>query len=695
MQNLVEKILFFLCLSSSCIYAQNNINYPYTKSDCLTKEYIDTTLFDCFDWLKDLNNEEVLDWVKKQNVITNKYINNKTDKFSNETYIKILGFVESGYTFQKDNLEFRMKYTDENTSPSLFLVDKKDNEKIIVNPVNISFKDKISITNFSVSADRNYLAFSFNRNGSDWNEIKIKPLNKKKFLDDHLLGITFSSIEWKGDGFFYIKSEQNSYLSNYSNFKLYYHKLGTEQTQDSLYFFNKHNVFGTIQCYVTPSEDFLIIKEKNYKTNLYNFYYINYNEPYPLLKTLFKDIEYDLEIIGSNDSSLIAFTFHESNSGILVKIDPNNPYKWEKIVNEINDAILMNTVLLKDTILCHYTYNTTEIVVAYDYTGKPLHKIELFKNMYADGFNAELGDEKTLFKIYNPVTPSISYAINNKTLQVESLDTVNVIYDYDRLKFEKKIVKTDDDVEIIIDMYYSDSLQNHQKPLIIYAYGGFGISTRPNFNPAIVKFIMNGGIYVVAHIRGGGYKGKEWHKEGAGINKINSINDIIKVSEFLIDSNYTNDNLLALRGGSHGGLVVAAAAIKRPDLFKAVIPEMGVYDMLDFENYTVGNLHRYEFGSVNNKVEFNNLLSYSPYQNIKEGVNYPNMLIFTAINDERVPPFQSFKFAAALQNNPGQENLILLRTLKKAGHYGSDSYNGIVSDEAEIFSFLKKLLVDK
>jgi prolyl oligopeptidase len=232
-------------------------------------------------------------------------------------------------------------------------------------------------------------------------------------------------------------------------------------------------------------------------------------------------------------------------------------------------------------------------------------------------------------------------------------------------------------------------------PTIIKAYGGFGIVSKPVFNPGIVHFVMDGGVFVFAKIRGGGEKGADWAQSGRGEQKINSIHDFIDVAEFLIDQKYTNPEKLAATGSSNGGLVVASAAIQRPDLFKAVVPVVAPLDMLRFEDYTVGYLHRDEYGTTADSSSFVKLLNYSPYQNIKKGINYPSMLVITSDNDDRVPPFHSYKFVASLQALEDQKNPIILKIEKDAGHAGAATRMSNIMERADLFGFIMYELMKK
>jgi prolyl oligopeptidase len=255
----------------------------------------------------------------------------------------------------------------------------------------------------------------------------------------------------------------------------------------------------------------------------------------------------------------------------------------------------------------------------------------------------------------------------------------------------KKITfKSRDNKDVPITIIHKKNIVlDGTNPTLLKAYGGFGVVSGPNYDTGLLYFLEQGGVYAFAEIRGGGEKGLKWHKDAVGLKKMNSFNDFIDASEFLINEKYTSPDKLAISGGSYGGLVVGVAITQRPDLYKVAIPEMGVFDMLTYSEYSVGKFHLDEFGDPEKKPDFNYLLGYSPYNKVKEDVNYPTTLLITGENDDRVPPFNSYKFAAALQNRTAQKNPVFLKTLGNSGHYGKNStYQSRINESAEFYGFL-------
>jgi prolyl oligopeptidase len=292
--------------------------------------------------------------------------------------------------------------------------------------------------------------------------------------------------------------------------------------------------------------------------------------------------------------------------------------------------------------------------------------------------------------------PPVVYTFNINDYKRTLLQHTAVTFDFENIVYKEVDYYSKDSVKVpMFLIHHKDMELNGENPTILKAYGGFGAIVQPHYDPGIIYFLSKGGIIAYANIRGGGDYGINWHEQGSLENKQNSFDDFNAAAEYLIENKYTNSKKLASTGSSNGGLVVTASAIQRPELFNLVVPIVGVYDMLRFEHFTVGNLHTDEFGTVSDSTDFINLKSYSPLHNIKDDINYPGMLVITSENDERVPPFHSYKFVAKLQNRDAQTNPILLKVVKKAGHYGSLGWITDIRETAEFYGYIYKYLKDK
>ena len=379
-----------------------------------------------------------------------------------------------------------------------------------------------------------------------------------------------------------------------------------------------------------------------------------------------------------------------------MEIDPLNPLKWREIVPEYTESLLMDVIPFADRIVTVYQNDQHPIISVFDYAGNVLDNHKFPVGSSIKGFSGQSTDEELLYSFNSYTIPPVVYKFNIKTFKTELTEQTAVTFDWKTIEYKEVEYMNKDSLMVPMMLVYGKGMKPEgTNPTILEAYGGFGTVERPSFDPGIVYFIKHGGIYAFANIRGGGDKGKEWAKKGRGIYKQNSFYDFISAAEYLIKNKYTSPGKLASTGASNGGLVVAVAAIQRPDLFRAVVPVVAPLDMLRFEKFTVGTMHTNEYGTVKDSLSFTKLLDYSPYHNIKEGVNYPSMLVITSDHDDRVPPFHSYKFVAKLQSRSAQKNPVILKVEKNAGHNGASTLLTDVKEMADIYGFIMYELMKK
>jgi prolyl oligopeptidase len=562
---------------------------------------------------------------------------------------------------------------------------------VLVDPNHISAKDKISLAGYEVSGDSRFLAYAFNRNGSDWLEIKVVNLKTGIHLKDHLTDVKFSSIEWRGDGFFYSKYPRQG-LGPTSGQQVYYHKLKTDQEADELVFKRSGNTTTEIDFMTSYDESYFLLREDNEQKGFISYLMIDYQEENARIKPFIPRLGYKnyLDIIGYQDGLFYAISNKDNTTGMLVAIDPREPMLWKTIAPAFKHSLLLDVRLFDELILCVYQSQLKQQIVLMDYQGQIVHSIQIPVGISVNGFHGNRDDKKVLFTYQGFVYPTTVFELDLESFETKVLKPTQVGFDFNRFTTQETSYQAKDGTEIPIYLTYLKDLDKAQThPTLLEAYGGFGLINTPSYDPGIVHFVNEGGIYAYACIRGGGEFGSAWSEAGRGLNKQTSFSDFIHAAEFLIQESYTSSEQLAISGASNGGLVVGAAMVQRPDLFKACVPVVGVLDMIRFENFTVGSFHKDEYGTVQDSLMFTKLLDYSPLHNIQEEVDYPATLIMTAENDDRVIPFHSYKFAARLQNRSAQNNPILLHVEKGAGHYGANQgYASQLQEMAAKYNFI-------
>jgi len=688
----MKHILSVLIILFPGFLKSQSLEYPATAVQTVVDTFYNIPVYDDYRWLENMKDEKTLEWIGQQNALTTKTLRKAVSKFNSNIAIDRYAYVVYDNPKKQRDYYFTYAFYNNVSAPALFYQrSMRENPTILVDPNFISLKDNISIQEYSVSMDSKLLAYQFSRNGSDWGEIKVINLNTEIHLKDHLTNIKFSDIAWKDDGFYYSRYPEQA-LDKTSGQEVYFHKIGTDQNNDKLIFKRDNNPDASFSAFTTSDERFLIIKEKDENKGLMNIFYIDFNDTLPAIRPLLTRLKSDenLSIIDNNGDDLIAVSSKGVNNGMVVKISPANPRVWQTIIPEFNSALLLYVKLLDDKIIALYQVNRKQQINFFDYKGNLLHSIQLPFGFSANGFNGEKMDEKLLFSYSGYTQPKIVYILDTKTFDMKPLRSTVVNFDYTQFETKELEYESFDGTKVPLFMIYQKGLNlTNNNPTLLNAYGGFGIIENPGFDPGIVHFLKEGGIFAFANIRGGGDNGKRWALQGKGVNKQNSFNDFIAAAEFLIKNNYSSPDKLAITGASNGGLVVAVAMIQRPDLFKVAVPIVAPLDMIRFENFTIGHFHADEYGTVKDSAGFKSLLSYSPFHNIKDNINYPATLIMTSENDDRVPPLHSYKFAAKLQNRATQTNPVLLRVEKGAGHYGAArSFKSQLKEEADMYDFI-------
>ena len=675
-----------------------NYTQIITKNQAVTDTFYNKYIVDDnYRWLENTGSKDVKNWLNQQKDVCEEYLGKAVYKSDAYNAIDKYSYVKSNNPKKLGNYYFTYATYNEGV-PALFYKSEINDDLIpLVDPNFISSKDKIVLTGISVSKDSKLLAYQFNRNGSDWNEVNVISLLSRNHKKDHLTGLKFSHISWLGDGFFYTTLSQNNQFGTTTNQKICYHRIGTEQQSDSTIFRLESSQSDDHLKYLTTSDErFFVLEKTDRQTKSSSFYYIDYSVEHPTLKPLTTNKGNNINILNSKNGKLIATSTTNSEYGSIIEINPEQPLQIRTIVSERKDTLLLKVNTFDNRIVAIYQTHEHPLVIITDYSGNILQKLRFPIGSSVDGFEGSYSDEEVLFDYCNYTTPPVVYKFNLINFKKELVKKTSINYSIDKIEYKTVEYLSKDSVKVPMILVYEKGLQlNGDNPTILKAYGGFGVVETPSFDPGIVYFIKHGGVYAFANIRGGGDKGINWALQGKGKYKQKSFDDFISAAEFLIDNKYTNSNKLAATGGSNGGLVVAVAAIQRPDLFKAVVPVVAPLDMIRFDKFTVGHWWADEYGDVNDSLSFSRIHNYSPYHNIKENINYPAMLLVTSENDDRVPPFNSYKFAAKLQSRAAQKNPIILKVEKNSGHNGATTLLSRIQAKADIYGFIVNELMNK
>lgn len=688
---IMTRYLFLLLFVSITVFSQHKIE---TKKVSTTLSKHGITIQDDYTWLENTSNKEVIDWITLQNNISEQKLTEVVKNHNFSFKIKDYDYLSTYSLPSKNGKYFYNTYRIDKNKPGVLYYRESLNDlgKPLVDPYDVYKDANVVLLGYYPSKNSKYLAFRISPNGSDRHEIKFRDFVNKKYLNDVLTDIKFSSVAWNGDkGVFYKKNSNKEFFARDSTYQLFYHKIGDIQSKDQLVF-DTSNTKSNFSFFTKKNK--LYISEVSEDETTKNYYYTELDNEQFDFKNFVKEDKTNFEYL-----NIVADKFYFSDEkypwGNVSYFNINNRSESTILIPQVYSHLLIGATFLDNYIICKYNNMGKYYMSIYDYTGKFIRKFEAPHSM---DFQIRFFDEKTneLFvTFYSYTIPSLNYKLNittgaNDIYFNEFIQPKPTLFPFNY--FETKIItyKSRDNKDIPIVIIHKKGIElNGNNPTLLKAYGGFGSISSPTYDTGLLHFLEKGGVYAYAQIRGGGEKGKNWHKEGKGLKKINSINDFVDAAEFLMAEKYTNPNKLAITGGSNGGLVVGAAMTQRPDLFKVVVANVGVFDMINAQKYTVGKYHLDEYGNADIKEEFNSLLKFSPLHNIKEDVNYPTCLIITSENDDRVPPFHSYKFVAKLQSRSAQKNPIYLKVNKNAGHYGNISnYENRVKKESEFYSFI-------
>ena len=695
MQSMYKLCLnIFLILIIVACSNQNSSSYPETKKEEFTETIHGYEISDSYRWLEDFTSDDSLDWVKKQNKFTKTFISNNKYKKDIANYLEQIWENESiSIPYKIEDKSFYY-FNDGSFQQSKLMIKDCDNcdERVLIDPNTFSDDGTISLGGTSVNNLADMIAFSISDGGSDWRVWKVLDIETGEVLEDEIKWTKFSGASWENDdsGFFYQKYDepQGELLKEVNESpKLMFHKIGTDQSEDYVVYENPDQPRWSWGINVIDDTNIKILSISE-GTDERNRLYIQLNTGEKFIP-LIDELIGAYSFIDSKDGILWFYTTEGAPNGKIVNLEiKNGSFVWNDVIQESENSIRSVNVV-NNSFVINYLVDTFSSIKIFDLSGSFVRDLELPKNGTVGGFGGEIDDTETYFSVSNYVTPREIYKINLDSLDVnlfwkEEIDG----YESEDYVSELKFYPSKDGTKIPIHISYKKGLEiNKDTPLMLYGYGGFNISLLPGFRKTHAAWKNLGGVYAVANLRGGGEYGSEWHEAGMLLNKQNVFDDFAFAAKFLHENNIGSEKTTAIIGGSNGGLLVAATMLQNPDLFKVAIPQVGVLDMLRFSKFTIGWAWESDYGSVDKKDEFENLLAYSPLHNIEKDKCYPTTLVTTASRDDRVVPSHSYKFAAKLQEYQGCENPILIRIEDRAGHGAGTPKDKIINQISEIYGY--------
>ena len=670
------------------------VSYPETKVCDTVDNYFGTEVADPYRWLEDDYSEETANWVKAQNELTNNYLAQIPYREQMKKHLMdIFNYPKESAPWKKGERYFFYHNDGLQNQSVLYYKNSLDGEAIeLLDPNKLSKDGTVALSTLDISEDGNYLGYAISRNGSDWQEIFVKNIVTGEELSDHLMWVKFSGIAWKDDGFFYSRfPEPKNQLSGVNeNGKLYYHKVGTDQKADQLAYQDPSNPDLSFSAEVVNKRWLVIYGSESTSGN--TLYFKDLNDPKAKLVKVVDNFDNDYGVIDEIDGKFVVITNNETPEYKVITIPTNNPSRdnWHDLIPSASPEVLSGVSHVGHRLIASYTKDAHSVVRIFDVNGKKLADLDNDMIGSISGFSGDCDDTETFYTVTSYTTPATIYhydvANNKSTLYKQS----KIKFNSDDYETELEFYASKDGTKIPIFITHKKGIKlNGKNPTLLYGYGGFNVSLTPTFSVARVAWMEQGGVLAVACLRGGGEYGETWHKAGIKMQKQNVFDDCIAAAEFLISKKYTSPKYLALQGGSNGGLLVGAVVNQRPDLFAVAIPQVGVMDMLRYHKFTIGRYWAVDYGtSEDNKEMFEYLFKYSPLHSIKNGVDYPAILVTTADHDDRVVPAHSFKYAATLQNSKIGNRPHLIRIESNAGHGSGKPLDKSINEIVDIYSFI-------
>ncbi|AFZ12093.1 prolyl oligopeptidase [Crinalium epipsammum PCC 9333] len=679
-----------------------SISYPTTQTVNQVDDYHGTKVSDPYRWLEDVDSQETKAWVEAQNQVTFDYLNQIPARSQiKQRLTQLWDYEKFSIPFKEGDRYFYFKNDGLQNQSVLYTLTSLDSEpKVLLDPNKLSEDGTVALAGIAISENGKLMAYGLSTSGSDWQEWKVRDVETQEDISDHINWIKFSGASWTKDnqGFFYSRYDQPNEATKLEDInyfqKLYYHKIGTPQSEDVLIYHRPDQKEWGFNGGVTEDGRYLIISVWQGTDPKNLVFYKDLADANSQVIELISDFEASYSFIDNDGSVFLFQTDLDAARGRAIAIDINNRQKenWREIIPQATET-LESIGILNNQLLADYLKDARSQIKIFNLNGEFVREVTLPGIGSAGGFGGKRWDTETFYSFTSFTTPATIYRYDMTTGESTVFRQPQVDFNPEDYETKQVFYSSKDGTQVPMFITHKKGLQlNGNNPTYLYGYGGFNVSLTPSFSVGVIVWMEMGGVYAVPNLRGGGEYGEEWHQAGTKLNKQNVFDDFIAAAEWLIANNYTSPAKLAISGGSNGGLLVGACMTQRPDLFAAALPAVGVMDMLRFHKFTIGWAWTSDYGSPDHPEEFQALYAYSPLHNLKPGTSYPATLITTADHDDRVVPAHSFKFAAALQEAHKGEQPVLIRIETKAGHGAGKPTAKIIEEIADKWAFLVSIL---
>ncbi|MEG3179812.1 prolyl oligopeptidase family serine peptidase [Sphingomonas sp. LT1P40] len=674
------------------------ITYPETKRGDVVEDQFGTKVADPYRWLEDdvRNNPEVAAWVAAQNKVTDAYLATLPGRDVFRSRLKALfDYERFGAPYKKGGRYFYFRNSGLQNQAVLYVRDSVNGEgRVLIDPNTWAKDGATALAEWSPSEDGTRLAYGVQDGGTDWRTVRVLDVNTGAVLADEIKWAKFTGISWAkdGSGFFYARfpepKEGTAFQAGADNHAVYFHKLGTPQSADRLLYSTPENPKLLNGVGITDDGRYAVL----YSTpgsSTSDLSVIDLKSADWKPRKLVTGFDHEWGVVGNVGTKFFISTNKDAARSKLMTLDiaAATPTMTDLIPE--GEAVLNSASLVGGRLILSYLVDAKTEVRRYTLDGKADGTVKLPGIGTAGGFGGDAKDSETFFTFTSFNAPSTVYRYDVATNTASVWAAPKVAIDLSNIVVEQKFYASKDGTKVPMFIVRRKDVTG-PAPTLLYAYGGFNVTQLPSFSTSRLAWVEQGGVFVLANIRGGGEYGKAWHDGGRLLNKQNVFDDFIAAGEYLKAQGITSKDGLAIQGGSNGGLLVGAVVNQRPDLFAAGLPAVGVMDMLRFDKFTAGRYWTNDYGVPAKEADFKNLYKYSPYHNIQAGKTYPAILATTADTDDRVVPGHTFKYTAALQAADVGPKPHLVRIETRAGHGSGKPTDKIIEETADLWAFAAK-----
>lgn len=700
MKSKVVSLLLVCSLFTSLVFAQK-YEYPKPKKVSQTDDYHGTVVSDPYRWMETADTPDLTSWIEAENKLTSSYLEQipQREEIKNRL-TKIWNYERYSSPSKRGRHYFYSRNDGLQNQNVMYITDSiSDPGRVFFDPNKLSTDGTVALNGTSFTDDGKLMAYGLAVAGSDRTEWHVRDVETGQDLPDTLRPNRQGGVSWLKDnsGFFYNRfpdaKKGDELKGTYSFQKLYFHKIGTPQSEDYVVYERPENKEYFVGGRVSEDGNWLIITVGKGTSDDNMVYFKNLTAEKAPIMPLVDTLDADYTFLGNDEAKFYFRTDKDAPRGKVVVVDALEANRsWKDVVPEAEET-LGGVSFINDRFVLNYLKHASTQIKIHEKDGKFVREVKLPGIGSAGGFGGKRTDTETFYTYSSYNAPPTIYRYDMKTGKSTLFRQAAVDFKPADYVVKQEFFASKDGTRVPMFIVHKKGIKlDGTNPTILNGYGGFNISQTPGFNVSRVVWMDMGGVYVSVNLRGGGEYGEAWHEAGTKLKKQNVFDDFIAAAEWLIANKYTSPKKLAIQGGSNGGLLVGAVLNQRPELFGAALPAVGVMDMLRFTEFTIGRAWTADYGSPDDPAEFKAIYAYSPLHNIKAGTKYPATLVTTADHDDRVFPAHSFKYTATMQEAQGSDAPILIRIETKAGHGGGKPTAKIIQEQADIFGFLVKNL---